>query len=335
MVALKEILASNTNLSTTLPSSPTAVFVGGTGGIGLGALRAFTSHTKNLSPTIYIVGRSTASLNKLIASLTTLNPSATFVPVQAADLTLVKDAAAAADEIASKIDKLDLLIMSPGFVSIVREGTTEGFDTTQAIRFYSRMRFLVALAPALRKAPSPRVVSVLAGGQEGELFKDDMLLEKNYSLIKAAGQAASLMTLFFEAFKNQPGNENISLVHLFPGLVGGTGLTIKGLGAILQTLVDWIAVPLMKLFGFTPEEAGERVLYAATSSKFRRVQPGEASEGTEVEKGTDGKAGSGVYLVQGNSSVLTENKVLKQYKDTGAAEFVYNYTLEQYERIGA
>jgi len=221
------------------------------------------------------------------------------------------------------------------FVSLSREGTTEGFDTTQAIRFYSRMRFLVALTPALQKAPSPRVVSVLAGGQEGELFKDDMLLEKNYSLIKAAGQAASLMTLFFEAFKNQPGNENISLVHLFPGLVGGTGLTIKGLGSILQKLVDWIVVPIMKLVGTTPEEAGERVLYAATSSKFRRVQPGEASEGTEVEKGTDGKAGSGVFLVQGNSSVLTENKVLKQYKDTGEAEFVYKYTLEQYERIGA
>ncbi|KAF2810777.1 uncharacterized protein BDZ99DRAFT_462099 [Mytilinidion resinicola] len=334
MVAIKDILASNTNLSTALPSSPTAVFVGGTNGIGLGALKAFTNHTTTLSPTIYIVGRSVTSLNTLITSLSALNPSATFIPIQAKDLTLVKDAAAAAAEIASKIEKLDLLIMSPGFVSLHRENTPEGFDTTQAIRFYSRMHFLTTLTPALRKSPSPRVVSVLAGGQEGELFPDDLLLEKNYSLIKAAGQATSLMTLFFEAYKNQPGNEKISLVHLYPGAVGGTGLTIRGLPGFVQFLVNWTVVPLMKLIGQTPKESGERVLYAATSGKFRRAQAGEASEGAELEKGTDGKAGSGVFLVQGDSSVLTENKVLKKYKDEGKADFVYKHTLEQYERLG-
>ncbi|KAF2491813.1 hypothetical protein BU16DRAFT_530240 [Lophium mytilinum] len=334
MVAIKQILASNLKLSTALPSSPTAVFVGGTNGIGLGALKAFTKHTTTLSPTVYIVGRSPSSLQTLITSLSAINPSATFIPIQAKDLTLVKDAAAAATEIASKIEKLDLLIMSPGFVSLYRENTPEGIDSTQAIRFYSRMHFLTTLTPALQKSPSPRVVSVLAGGQEGELFEEDMLLEKKYSLMNAAGQSASLMSLFFEAYKNQPGNEKISLIHLFPGIVGGTGLAIKGLPGFVQFLMNWTVVPLMKLFGQTPEESGERVLYAATSDKFRRVQAGDASEGAELEKGTDGKAGSGVFLVQGDSSVLTENKKLKEYKEAGKADFVYKHTLEQYERLG-
>jgi NAD(P)-dependent dehydrogenase (short-subunit alcohol dehydrogenase family) len=333
MVALKHIYASNNKIPITLPSFPTAVFVGGTSGIGLGALRAFTAHTTTLSPTIYIVGRSAKSLDALIASLQNVNSTATFIPVQATDLTLVKDAAKAADEIASKVEKVDFLFMSPGFLSLYRENTPEGFDSTQAIRFYSRMRFLTALTPALRKSSLSRVVSVLAGGQEGELFPDDLLLEKNYSLIKAAGQSASLMTLFFEAYKAQPGNENISLVHLYPGPVGGTGLTIKGLGPWLRTLVDWVIAPVMKLVCATPEQAGARVLYAATSGRFRRVQAGEASEGAELENGTDGAPGSGVFLVQGDSSVVTEGKVLKGYKEAGKAEVVYNHTLEQFEKL--
>ncbi|OCK84609.1 NAD(P)-binding protein, partial [Lepidopterella palustris CBS 459.81] len=332
MVPYKEIQSNNTSLPQST-SNLTAVFVGGTNGIGLGALRALTKHTD--SPTIYIVGRSQSSLEKLISELKTLNKTGTFIPVHAADLTLVKDASQAANQIAKDAKKIDLLIMSPGYISAGREESSEELDKVTAIRFYSRMRFLVTLAPLLRASSSPRVITVLASGQEGQLWPDDFRLKDHYSLINAGGASSSMTTLFLEEFAKKPGNEKMSFVHIYPGMVGGTGLKITGLGPWLQRLVDWVVVPLMKLFGYTIEEAGERVLFAATSEKFRRVESGEGVgiQGQGVAKGSDGEAGSGVYLVQGDSSVITGGKALKKLREEGVGEKLYQHTMEELERI--
>ncbi|OCL04846.1 hypothetical protein AOQ84DRAFT_367135, partial [Glonium stellatum] len=174
MVKYAEILKHNTSLTS---SSPTAVFVGATNGIGLGALRAFTKHTQ--SPTIYIVGRNAAALDRLLASLTTLNPSAKLIPIPAPDLTLVATATRAAHAIAATNPAhIDLLVLSPGYLSLRRDESPEGLDRVQAIRFYARMAFVTGLLPLLRAAPAPRVVSVLAGGKEGRLDGADLLLER-------------------------------------------------------------------------------------------------------------------------------------------------------------
>jgi short-subunit dehydrogenase len=112
MVTLKEINANNATLSSTL-TNPTAVFVGGTNGIGRSALISLTKHTT--SPTIYIVGRSEKRLDELIdTTLKPLNSSATFHPVIAKDLTLISDAQKAAQQILDLgVKKIDLLNMSP------------------------------------------------------------------------------------------------------------------------------------------------------------------------------------------------------------------------------
>ena len=69
MVNYTDVLKNNNSLQ---QPSLTAVFVGGTNGIGLGALRAFTKHAE--SPTIYIIGRSQSNLD----SLEVLPPLCTF-----------------------------------------------------------------------------------------------------------------------------------------------------------------------------------------------------------------------------------------------------------------
>jgi len=236
MVALKEILANNTSIN----SSPTAVFTGATNGIGLATLIALTKHTT--SPTIYIVGRSSARLQDLInKTLQPLNSSATFHPVIAADLTLISDSQKAAQKIIdSGVKKVDLLFMSQGFIDLKRVVSPEGVDRLTSIRYYSRFRILLTLLPLLRAAPSARVVSVLAGGQEGELWEDDWTMEKHWGLIAAGGAAASLTTLSFEQLAAQPDNKEISFIHVYPGLVSGTGLQIQGLSAVAG---NYAAVP--------------------------------------------------------------------------------------------
>jgi NAD(P)-dependent dehydrogenase (short-subunit alcohol dehydrogenase family) len=324
MVAFKEISANNTSLSSQSITDPTAVVVGGTNGIGLGALKALTKHTA--SPTIYIVGRSQERLEDLITTvLKPLNAKATFHPIIAKDLTLISDAQKAAQQIIdSGVKKIDLLIMSPGYISFNREMSSEGVDRLTSIRYYARLRILTTLLPLLRAAPAPRVVSVLGSGQEGQLWPDDWTMEKHWGLVNAAGTSASLMTFMFEELAAQEGNKEISFVHLFPGIVGDTGLQIQGLGAIGNFFVRWFAQPLMWVFGYSGEEAGERVLYAATSEKFKRGSS---------EKGSNGTAGTGVYLVQGDSSVLEASKVAKKMREEGMADKVYEHTTEVFDRV--
>ena len=328
MVNYTDVLKNNNSLQ---QPNLTAVFVGGTNGIGLGALRAFTKHAE--SPTIYIVGRSQSNLNSLTTSLSTTNKSAKLIPIQVNDLTLVKDASKAASQIAATAPQIDLLVMSPGYLSLRRDESPEGLDRVQAIRFYARMRFVLTLLPLLRKAPAPRVVSVLAGGMEGRLFPDDLLLKDHYSLPAAGDAASSMMTLFLEELARRPGNERVSFVHIYPGIVGGTGLGIKDLGPWATWLLNWTIVPLMRLVGYTMEEAGERVVFAATSDRFKRIAEGENDESGQVQKGSDGKVGSGVYLVQGDSRAVTEGKVLKALKAEGMGQKVYQHTLDELERI--
>jgi NAD(P)-dependent dehydrogenase (short-subunit alcohol dehydrogenase family) len=326
MVALKVITENNISLLTTIPN-PTAVFVGATNGIGLSTLKALLNHTA--SPTIYIVGRSQEKLRTLITTqLKPLNKNATFHSIVAEDLTLVSDAEKAAQQILSspKINKIDLLIMSPGFIDFARQISPEGIDRLTSIRFYSRFRILTTLLPLLRSAPSSRVVSVLAGGQEGQLWPEDWTMEKHWGVANAGGASSSLTTLMFEELAGRDENRNVEFVHLFPGLVRDTGLKFEGAGVIGGFLLSWIVLPIvLRLMGYSVQEAGERVLYAATSKRVGRK--GDA-------KGSDGVVGSGVNLVGGDSEILEMPAVAKKMReDDDMVRKVYEHTMEVFKRV--
>ena len=330
MVSYADVLNNNDSLKAA-GSGVTAVFVGATQGIGLGALKALTKHTD--TPTIFIVGRSESTLANIIAELKTLNPTANLHPIQASDLTLLSNVNQACNLIKSHPSaptKIDILQLSPGYLSFsARNPSPEGLDKITSIRYYARMRFVDQLLPLLRAAPSPRVISVLAGGKEGELWSDDFLLEKHYSVVIAAGASASMTTLFMEELASQPSNSKIVFVHIYPGLVRDTNLFgTEHFGAVVKFVIGWIVMPLIRPFCYTSEEVGERVVFAATSGRFRKLAPGASGEGSLVSKGSNGKVGSGVYLVQADSSTVDGPKVLQEMREQGVGEKLYGHTME-------
>jgi NAD(P)-dependent dehydrogenase (short-subunit alcohol dehydrogenase family) len=346
MVSYADVLNNNESLKSA-GSGLTAVFVGATQGIGLGVLKALTKHTD--SPTIFIVGRSETTLANIISELKTLNPTATLLPIRADDLTLLANVNTACDLItkhASAPSKIDILHLSPGYLSFsARNPSSEGLDKITAIRYYARMRFVTNLLPLLRAAPSPRVVSVLAGGKEGQLWADDFLLERHYSVGIAADASASMMTLLMEALAAEPANAKIVFVHLFPGIVGDTNLFgTEHFGAVLKFVIGWVVMPLIRPFCYTSEEVGERVVFAATSGRFRKLAYGASSssssstsagEGSLVSVGSDGRVGSGVYLVQADSSTVPAPTVLKEMREQGVGAKLYAHTMDVFAATGA
>lgn len=357
MVSYSDVILNNESLLPSSPpdSGPVAVFTGCTQGIGLATLRALLKHTA--APTCYLIGRSAARLDTIIGEGKDLNPSARLYAIIVSDLALVRDAQRAADlilhpanpETQPKPERVDLLFMSAGWLSFSSRpdySRSEGLDRITAVRYHARMALVVALLPLLRAASSPRVLSVMAAGQEGALRLDDLGMTDagRYGAVYAAGAAASMTTLALEHLASLPGNEKLVFVHLYPGFVAGTGLTVRDGPVVLRFLFNRVLRPMAPLlalfpwggFAYTSAEVGERVLFAATNGRFRRLADPASGTGTLVQQGSDGVVGSGVYTVRADSGVYENGgtKALKKLRHDGAAKRVWEYTLAEFERIG-
>jgi NAD(P)-dependent dehydrogenase (short-subunit alcohol dehydrogenase family) len=125
MVPINLVRSSNAALRS-LPSTShstriTALFVGGTSGIGLSTLRALARHTEGKALTAYIVGRSAYRAEPVLSELQRISPQARFTFIEA-DVSLIRNV----DGVCRKIiesekggkGKLDFLFMTPGGISI-------------------------------------------------------------------------------------------------------------------------------------------------------------------------------------------------------------------------
>jgi NAD(P)-dependent dehydrogenase (short-subunit alcohol dehydrogenase family) len=329
MVKLNEIRTTNTSLKSSR-SGLTAVVVGGTNGIGRGFLDALASQTD--SPKIYVVGRSQQTLDTITSDLKTLSPSGVYVPILTGDLTLLANVEKATAQILAQESKLDLLFMSPGYLTFgSRDESTEGLDKITSIRHYARTLFILNLLPLLNAAPSPRVVDVLAGGLEGAIFPEDLSFRdpKNYSLVKVADATGSYVTLSLEQI--QKSNPKVSFVHAFPGLVRTNLFNTEHFGAPLKFFVNWIVMPTIGRFLFaSPEEAGERFLYVATAPQFGAQ---ESEEDGSLAVGSDGKVGSGVYTLNDKQEAVHNDKVLQPLREDGSDVKIWEHTLAEFKRI--
>ncbi|GKU08246.1 unnamed protein product [Fusarium langsethiae] len=305
MVAIKTIKASNsTTLPQTLPENLTAVFLGATSGIGRSTVKQLAIATDGKSPTIYIVGRSASAATSLIAELRQSNPSAAVEFIER-DVSLVKEADAAMQQISKYEEKVDILFMS--FEG--RKETKEKLEPSLTTRFYSRVRSIQTLLPLLNRSANPHVFNILAGGMEGPLVEDDLDLAKpgNYGVASSANQAATMLTLILERFAQE--NPKISFVHAFPGLTA-TPLLSRGSSGIIGFLLQWIVTPLGGLFFASPDDVAARALFYATNARYT-VEEAESSavpvpQGLEKAKLSAG----GVFLINEKSEAADNEKVL-------------------------
>ncbi|CAK1365370.1 unnamed protein product [Cercospora beticola] len=309
--SLKELRASNASLKQTHTAPTTALFIGATSGIGLATLRSFAKHLP--SPQAIIIGRNHKTFQPHLDNLKTLNPNGTYIFLES-DISLLANVDSISQDIkailSKQSSKLDLLFLSQGYISFTgREENADGWDNSVSLRYYSRIRFIQNLLPAM--SSSARMVSILAGGKEGKIFEDDLDLKKNDSVGNAAGQFATMMTLSFDNFFSQPENSGKSFVHVFPGLTS-TGLLGRSAEGVLGVMLRWVVEPLLgALVMGKAEDVGERMLFYAVSEEFER---GSWSLGWVGKK--------------------VENAVSKGYRGRGFGEKVVEHNERVFEGIG-
>ncbi|KAI1347645.1 short-chain dehydrogenase/reductase [Xylaria sp. FL0043] len=326
MVDFQTMISSNSRLST-VKGPIVALFVGATSGIGLGVLREFARQA--VSPRIYFVARNPITAAPIADELRILNPSAKCEIIHR-NVSLIKDAEKVAEYVKAKESSLDLLFMSPGFVSLDgRQDTAEGLDASMTTRYYSRIRIAQLLLPLLNKSRSPRVVSILAGGREGPVDEDDLALKRpgNFSMSSASYHSCTMNTLMLERLATE--NPRISFIHAFPGVVD-TPLFDRLSSGIKGTLLSYTVVPVARLFARSVSDAGHWGLFISTSARYS-VDDGMVPLSGGMEKAERTKGG--IFLVNEKGDATSNERVLGAFRRRGLDEKVWAHTNEVFASI--
>lgn len=340
MVHLSTIKKTLADLKSTAPANLTAVVVGGSSGIGKGFLYKLAEYTP--SPKIYIVGRNESTINTIIDELQkTVNANGTYIPIIISDLTLVKQVSRATSEIlAQETSHIDILFLSQGFLTLNgRTESPEGLDKITSIRYYGRIRFILDLLPLLERSPNkfpkPRVISVYNAGSEGKIIPSDLGLREpeNSGALAAMVAATTYMTLSFERLARD--HPKVAFIHSHPGIVRSNIFNAEHFPSAFSWFMNKVIGPtVFRVLAMSPEESGERHLWEAVDGRFVPAEDGgKAGEGVAVAVGSDGKKGSGAYTLNGKCETMSNRAVLKQYREDGIDDLIWEHTIEELERI--
>lgn len=328
MVSYTEITASNALINdATAPR--VAVFVGGTSGIGKLTIKALV--TTGASVRIYLVGRkeSEERTRVFIQELEAINSKAEVVWVEG-EIALLAETKRICQIIRSKESRIDLLFLTAGYAPFGgRKETTEGIEIAQSLEYYSRILFTQHLLPLLNEAEAPRVVSVLAGGMErATVHLDDIDLKKpeNFNGVKAQTQYAAMNTMALEKLSND--NPHVTFIHSWPGWVN-TGNMKRGPDPnSITAWIMWLTLqPLLTLFSFSDEAAGQRHLFLSTSAAFGgRGIPWSGKPGINSLE----KQENGLFLVNLKNNCTPNAKAMRSLREK-AREKIWDHTQEIFQ----
>ncbi|KAM0326172.1 hypothetical protein ACHAQA_006768 [Verticillium albo-atrum] len=327
MVALKHIRACNAQLNEeTTPQ--VAVFVGGTSGIGKATMKCLVNVGTPVK--VYVVGRESTepAMKPFLDELRASNPKADLIYVRG-EVSLLSEVKRISLDIKSREPKIDLLFLSAGYAPLGGlNDTSEGLEVTQVLEYYGRLLFTLHLLPALRAAPSPRVVTVLAGSLVyPSVNADDITLKKPgaWGGIRSQYQVGGLTNLAFDRLAADPANAAVTIAHTWPGAVD-TGNAYRHWTPSLWAPLPITALmkPVYWIIGYSAEETGQRHLYVATSGDLGG--PGPRIEGVNAMN-TKGEGRGGFYLVNYKCEAKHNKDTLKKLKDS-AQEVVWTKTME-------
>ncbi|KAI1340824.1 hypothetical protein F5Y15DRAFT_378026 [Xylariaceae sp. FL0016] len=273
MVDKITVVRENAAFSSQNHQGRVCVFAGATMGIGYSTLRRMV--TMLHSSTFYVLGRSPSRFSEKLTELKALAPTNDIIFIEV-DLSLIADIDSACKRLTSVAKKVDYLCMSAGgfpFQGAVY--TSEHLELSFVVSYYSRLRMVTNLLPLLRKSTNPRVLSVLNGTNEQRIDEDDVGLDKKWNPLRLVSHATTCMSLGFEYLAADIQNESIAFIHAHPGFVNtGTprtkhpstkdGIVWWAFLSVMQVITGWI----MRLFGFSLQESGERNAFYLTNARY-------------------------------------------------------------------
>ncbi|KAJ6526673.1 hypothetical protein B0H19DRAFT_1243430 [Mycena capillaripes] len=267
-------VAKVSNTAFSLSYLPVAIFVGGTSGVGQGMVEAFARYVEGRAH-IIILGRNEHAAAEIIARLPKPNEgdaSGWKHEFIACDVSLMAHVRAACAEIRTKVERINFLVMTAGYNSMVNIAiTSEGLDLHLAMRYYQRYVFIKELLPLVKAAQAfsqaAKVMSVLGAGRGSPKRPIDLENLGNTvkpregrftvalrSMIISSGYTDAMLAHFASQ------NPAIAFTHIHPGVVRTSALHVDFDG--LLTPLSWILNFILPFLGVSQDECAEHMLYA-------------------------------------------------------------------------
>jgi NAD(P)-dependent dehydrogenase (short-subunit alcohol dehydrogenase family) len=197
------------------PGERRTVLVTGTSGIG----RAVAVQLARRGDRVLVVGRSAERGAALLAALHDAGPGAGHALLRA-DLALLRETAAAAEQVAAHTRRLDAVVLCAGVLSTVAEWTDEGLERSLVLNYLSRYLLVRRLLPLLAQAPAGRVVLVAnAGRYRDTLDLDDLQLRRGGRGLRVAGRTQFANDLLAVELAERLRGTGIEVACVDPGLV--------------------------------------------------------------------------------------------------------------------
>jgi NAD(P)-dependent dehydrogenase (short-subunit alcohol dehydrogenase family) len=170
----------------------TVVVTGANSGLGLRSAEALARKGARVLLACRNAEKAAAALADVEACATTAAPS--VVALDLADLASIENAA---KEIATRVDRVDVLMNNAGVMAIPLRRTADGFEMQFGTNHLGHFALTARLLPLLLASEAPRVVSTSSQAHRiGRMRWDDIHWRNGYSKWRAYGQSKLANLLF-------------------------------------------------------------------------------------------------------------------------------------------
>ncbi|MGO9924961.1 MAG: SDR family NAD(P)-dependent oxidoreductase [Mycobacterium sp.] len=216
-----------------------AVITGANTGLGYETALALADHGAH----VVLAVRNLDKGKDAAARITANNPHAD-VAVAELDLTSLESIRAAADQLRTDHDRIDLLINNAGVMYTPKSTTKDGFELQFGTNHLGHFAFTGLLLDRLLPVAGSRVVTVSSIGHRirADIHFDDLQWERSYSRVGAYGQAKLANLLFTYELQRRlaprgttiavaahPGGSRTELTRNLPAFVAAVSAVIEPL----------------------------------------------------------------------------------------------------------
>jgi len=242
-------------------SGKTALFLGGTKGIGLGLARSFARRGAN----VIISGRSGGQegISELKELSQGLKSTQEFIK---ADVSLVASSTDFARQFSKSHKQLDYLVITVGILpDAARTENEDGIERDFGVSFFaSRFVLLHEMLDYLNQCKT-RVILLGVYGAGGSVDLDDILSTNNYGVLKAIGTVNTGNEMLVQQLSKRNKGKGAEFFGFTPGVVNSeayrtwTGDTWKG----------WLLDKLIGLFGKSVDDYAEIMVHTVVTDEIK------------------------------------------------------------------
>jgi NAD(P)-dependent dehydrogenase (short-subunit alcohol dehydrogenase family) len=210
-------------------SGRVAVITGANTGLGYETALALAAHGAHVVLAVRNLDKGKDAISRIVSQ----SPQAD-VALQELDLTSLESTRAAAEQLRSDHDRIDLLINNAGVMYTPKSTTQDGFEMQFGTNHLGHFAFTGLLLNRLLPVAGSRVVTVSSMGHRirADIHFDDLQWEHSYNRVSAYGQAKLANLLFTYELQRRlaahgttiaaaahPGGSNTELTRNLPPLV--------------------------------------------------------------------------------------------------------------------